>query len=112
MRRHNKAKKSSFVFRNCPGENVFKCVSEYIFFVKKLTNTHKQQTKSQKRKKPYKKSKEKRRKKMLLGTFSKENLNCWGSFSQATLFYYFSLQTRKSKAICFSTIERAVRVVL
>lgn len=49
---------------------------------------------------------------MLLGTFSKENLNCWGSFSQATLFYYFSLQTRKSKAICFSTIERAVRVVL
>ena len=49
MRCHNKGQKSSFVFRNCPGENVFKCVSEYIFFVKKLTN--KKQTKSQKSKK-------------------------------------------------------------
>ena len=64
MRRHNKAKKSSFVFRNCPGENVFKCVSEYIFFVKKLTNTHtnnKQKAKKEKNKTKKAKKKEGRR---------------------------------------------------
>ena len=67
-----KAKKSSLVSGNWPGEKIFyhlamliaKCVSKYIFLKKKHAHTNKKQSKLKKKRQKEKKPKKKMRKKM------------------------------------------------